>query len=622
MKKLFRRLAAVFCVLALCLTPVSALTVEEALELLEANYVGELPAAAYEATTLDELFAIVGDPYTYYMSPTGYEEFAASVESETTVTGIGAGIEYTADGIRIASVLSGGGAEECGLRPGDYIIAAEGVSCVPADESHRGLIIGEAGTYVNITVRHADGSTQDYRIERRTITLHNTTVTYDGGVATINCDSFGSQTGTYFEEGIAKYGEDTELWIVDLRNNVGGYADAAVISLGVFTGYGPKLYYRLSDGNAFYTMYLAGSMTDKPVIALVNGWSASASEILSGGIRAEGAGIVVGTRTFGKGTAQIVLDSEKYPDLFSGDSLKVTAYRFYCSDGNTTDKIGVLPTLCVADEYTAAIAKLLLVEKPISGEFLRLTLNGRQFFVDPANAGSAEYGDAFIELLAALPPDAKLAFVTDGGAEPVSPLVMLKQYGGSSASRWFTDVADSPYADAVNTLATCGILQGDGAGHFRPDSTLTRAELCQMLAQALNVTSRAPSSFSDIADDDPCAGAVGAMTYLGFVNGLGDGRFAPAATLTQEQFIAVMGRLARFLNFHVDDYALALTDEELAVGPIDGIADWARTGAKVLTEYSGNMLCTADVDPHAPVTRGQAAATLCTMLKTLGILVY
>ena len=623
MKRITRRLCAVLCALTLCLTSVSALSVEDALRLLEENYVDPLPAAAYDAKTLDELFAAVGDPYTYYMSAVDYEEFNAGVEQESSVTGIGAGIEYTANGIRITMVLDGGAAKDAGLRLDDHIIAIEGVSCVPAGESHRNLIIGEAGTYVTVTVRHPDGTVQDYRLERRTIEIHNTSVTAANGVGTIDCNSFGSQTEAYFSEGIEANDGTVDHWVVDLRSNLGGLADAAVGTLGSFTGAGPKLYYRLNDGSSFYTLYLADKLTDKPVIVLVNGYSASASEILSGGVRAENAGIVIGSRTYGKGTAQIVLDESRYPELFDGDSLKVTAYRFYCSDGNTTDRIGVIPTLLVPDEYAAEIAALLTAKQPKSGEYLGFTLNGKAFFVDLASARK-EHAGALAAFFAALPPDLMLECRTGGKTSELDAADAAKRLGVAYDDRCFTDLGDCPYITPIDTLAVYGMLRGDGAGRFHPDGALTRAELAVMLAQALNVKGGVSMGFSDVPDGAWFASGVNAVASLGFMSGVGGGRFDPNGTLTQAQLIAVMGRLARFLNFQADDYALALTPEALSEEPLLTLPDWARTEASVLTAYDGNMLCTelSDVAPAATATRQDAAATLCSVLKTLDILSY
>lgn len=621
MKRMTRRLCALLCALALCLTSVSALSVEDALRLLEEHYVDPLPDAAYDAKTLDELFAAVGDPYTYYMSAVNYEAFTANVEQESSITGIGAGIEYTADGIRITSLLDGGDAKNAGLEAGDCIIAIDGVSCVPAGQTHRSLIVGEAGTYVAVTVRHPNGATQDYRLERRTLELHNTTVTVTNGVGAFDCNSFGSQTESYFSEGIAANNDVVDHWVVDLRGNLGGLASAAAGTLGCFTGFGPKLYCRLNDGGLLYTVHLADRETDKPVIALVNGYTASASEILSGGIRAQDAGIVIGSRTYGKGTAQIVLDQEKYPELFDGDSLKVTAYRFYCSDGNTTDRLGVIPTLLVPDRDTVGVAGLLTVNTPKSGEYLSFPLNGQDFYVDLPAARKNEA--ALSALFAALPPDLLVNCVS--GGEVVScldPTDTAKRLGIGYADRRFTDLADSAYPTQIDTMGVYGILAGDGKGHFRPDAALTRAELAALLAQALNVTTQGFDGFADVPADRWFSGDVGAITYLGFMNGVSPRYFDPNGTLTQEQFIAVMGRLARFLNFHADDYALELTEDDLAA--YSSLAAWARTEASVLTDYDDNMLYAPldSIDPHAPVTREQAAATLCNMLKILDILSY
>ena len=625
MKQIIRRLSALLCVLALCLTSASALSVEDAIRLLEANYVDALPPAAYDAQTLDELFGAVGDPYTYYMSAEHYQSFQDNVEGEISVTGIGVAIEYSADGISITSLLPGGGAEEVGLTPGDRIIAIDGVSCVPAAAAHRDLIVGEPGTFVDLTVVRADGTTQDFHVERRLVEIHNTNVFYEDGVCTIDCDSFGSLTEDYFFDGIVEH-PDTKLWVVDLRDNPGGITSPATYALGLFTGLGYKLFFRDGDGKITYNAYVAGRLTDKPVITLVNGGTASSAEILSGGIRAESAGIVLGSRTFGKGSAQVVLDEDYYPDLFDGDALKITIYRFYNGDGCTTDRIGVLPTLLVGDGYVDDILKVLSVEPSAKSEHLRLTLNGIPFYIDPATALAEGRGDALTELLSALPPDVDLTLISGGGERKLTPEQALLQFASPSASRCFTDVAASPYATQINTLAVYDILGGDGNRSFSPNSRLTRAQLASMLAQALNLPDGPSGLFFDVPADSWFTEEVGAVVSLGLMDGTGGGRFDPDASLTQEQLITVMGRLARFLNFKVDDFADTTPDIELETDELTPFASWARLSALTLSECLDydNMLYTelTRIDPQAGVTRAQAAATLCNILKTLRILSY
>ena len=625
MKRIIRRLSALLCILALCLTSADALSVEDAVRLLEANYVDVLPPAVYDAQTLDELFDAVGDPYTYYMSAEHYQSFQSTVEGEVSVTGIGVAIDYSSDGISITSVLPGGGAEEVGLAPGDRIIAIDGVSCVPAATAHRDLIVGEPGTFVDLTVVRADGTAQDFHVERRLVEIHNTNVSYEDGVCTIDCDSFGSLTEDYFFEGVVEH-PDTKLWVVDLRDNPGGITSPATYALGLFTGLGYKLFFRDGDNKINYNAYVASRLTDQPVIALVNGSTASSAEILSGGIRAESAGIVLGSRTYGKGSAQVVLDESAFPELFDGDALKITAYRFYNGDGCTTDRVGVLPTLLVDDRYVDDILKVLSVEQPTKSEYLRLTLNGIPFYADPAAALAGGYGDALCELLSALPPDADLALISGSGERKLTPEQALVQFGNPAASRCFTDVAISPYAAQINTLAVYGILDGDGSGHFAPNSRLTRAQLASMLARALNLAGGPSGLFSDVPAGSWFSEEIGAVVSLGLMDGTGDGCFDPDAGLTQEQLITVMGRLARFLNFKVDDFADTMPDIELGRFDLAPLSLWARLSALTLTECNGygNMLYTelAHIDPHGGVTRAQAAATLCNILKTLRILSY
>lgn len=623
MKKYLRRFSAVLCALALCLTNAFALSVEDALMLLEANYVDDLPAAAYEATTLDELLRAIGDPYTSYMDAETYERFNASIEGDTSLTGIGVSIHYVDDGILILKVLEGGGAKDAGLRGGDIIIAIDGESCVPGGEQYISRISGEAGTFVDITVRHEDGSVETFSVERRLIELRNTTVTFEDGVGHIECDSFGSRTSEYFSDAMERYGDEARAWIVDLRDNGGGYAIAAVNTAGMFSGHGAKLY--LIDHARASTpySYYGADLTDSPAIVLVNGNTASASEIFSGDIRAEHTGIVVGSRTYGKGLAQMVFYEATNPDLFDGDALKISTDRFYCVDGDTTDKIGVVPTLLVRNEYTEAIAALLETERPESGEYLCFMLNDCLFYVDlAASRGS----NALAELFAALPPDVMIHCESGGTVSELDPAGTAARCGVTYTDRRFTDLSESAYPTQIDTLAVYGMLRGSGDGQFHPDQLLTRAELCAMLAQALNFTSNGNQAlFSDVTSNRWFAGDVNAIASIGLVNGVGDGRFDPSGTLTQEQFITIMGRLTRFLNFYANAYADDLSEEEmLSNRSLTAFAPWSHESASVLTGYSGNMLYTelGEIAPKTAVTREQAAATLCNILKALDIISY
>ncbi len=349
------RLGALFCAAAMTITTsAQALSVEEAYDILRRSYVDRLPRAAKDAESLDELFSYT-DNYTCYMTEEEYQTFLSSVEGEVSFAGIGAEITYAPEGISIVSVLKGGGAEKAGLKAGDMIIAIEGESCAPGSEEQRARLVGEAGTQVRVTVRHTDGSEEDYIITRAAVVQANTTVSAADGVGYIDCDSFGTQTGTYFQDGVRKYDSAVRTWIVDLRGNSGGLTSAAVTALGTFSGAGELVYFVDQSGESSAQRYDGRDLTDKPAIVLMDSGSASASEIFAGGILGTSSGIVIGTRSYGKGVAQVLFDESNCPYLH-GDAVKVTAYRFYCAGGNTTDRIGVIPTLFLPQAQAAAAA--------------------------------------------------------------------------------------------------------------------------------------------------------------------------------------------------------------------------------------------------------------------------
>lgn len=630
MRKRLFRLGALCCVAAMTITTgAQALSVEEAYDILQRSYVDKLPRAAQDAKSLDELFSYTDD-YTYYMTAEEYQTFLQGVEGDVSFAGIGAEITYVPEGIRIVSVLKGGGAEKAGLAAGDIIIAIEGESCAPGGAEHRAKLLGEAGTSVTVTVRHADGTQADYTVTRALVTQTNTTVSVTGGVGYIDCDSFGTQTGMYFQEGVRGNDSAVHAWIVDLRGNGGGLTSAAVSALGAFSGEGDLIYFVDQDGESTAQRYSGKDLTDKPAIVLMDSGSASASEIFAGGVLGTGSGIVIGTRSYGKGVAQVLYDESNCPYLH-GDAVKVTAYRFYCAGGNTTDRIGVVPTLYIPQDQATAAARLLSGEKTKDSAYLHLVLNGCDFYIDiPA---AKESSSAVLEaILTALTPDAELYWGENGGERKLTLAQAREKCGFAASSALdFSDVADSEYAQEIDSLAASRIVFGDG-GKFRPDATMTRAEVCALLAQALDLYSTANGCFTDVAKGSWYAPSVNAMAAIGLVSGVGGGKFDPNATMTQEEFITVLGRLVEFVNLDAREF---LDKNPLAIlQPLPkykSFSHWAIRSVELLTnsvfDENGdavNMYCMSleDIEPQVPILREQAAAALYNALHTTGVLKY
>ena len=343
-----------------------------------------------------------------------YAAFLDLVEDTVDMVGIGVEIDYTEDGFLVQKVLSGGAALEAGLQTGDLIVAVDGVPCTPAGEEHRQLMLGEAGAKVTVTVLR-DGQTKDYTLTRRAVYIPNTEISLlEGGVGYVDCNSFGADTDELLAAGLKQYDSQVDCWIIDLRDNAGGYVDSALEMIAALNGPGNYLYFEETDGQVAGYTCRSSSITRKPLILLVNDESASASELLASGVRDTNRGIVIGSRTFGKGIAQSVFDESTDPAYFDGDCLKITTARFYSAGGATTDKIGVIPTLLVDDGYTEAVAAALCGGGPDTSN-LCVIPGAKPFYVDP------ETPDEVLSiLLEALPPQTPL-FYSGGPGQNYDP---------------------------------------------------------------------------------------------------------------------------------------------------------------------------------------------------------
>lgn len=618
MKRLTRIVIAVVLALTMLVSTASALTVDQALELLEKEYLREIPVQAYEAESLEELFEILGDPYTYYMSKEEYQAFLDNVESTVELVGIGVSMQYTEQGIYVVEPLKNGGAYAAGIQSGDYIVAVDGVSCVPADESHRSMILGEEGTQVTLTVLR-DGVTMDFVVTRSHVVVNNTEVSVEQGhIGYIDCDSFGSNTGKLFLEGVQTHNESVDCWLVDLRTNSGGYTTAAVDALGVFSGLGFLLYLQDQQGRLYYYSYEDSYATEHMAVVLVDGYTASAAEAFSAGIRDIGLGVTVGSRTYGKGVAQIVYDETTHPEYFDGDGLKLTAYRFYSVGGITNDLIGIIPTLMVSDEmaYDVAVA---VCGNPQAKEtdIMVVALDDYLLEVDLASVSDATLSALF----EALPPSAHL-WVYDQEEEQYLLTVTeaAETLGVKYSSRWFQDVGESVFANEINALATYGIVEGDGMGSFYPVNNLKRSEVCAMLGRALGLVENYNSYFSDVRPDDPCTPYINAMAELGLVQGVGDGKFNPNGTLSQQEYFTILGRAMRYLNVNADFAAEMLTQEQLNAAVAMGFHSWAVESAALLDSSGALRASSGVLQPTAPILREEAAASLHAVLAGMGVL--
>lgn len=284
------------------------------------------------------MVSALGDPHTVYLDPDETEAFNSS-SAGNYFSGIGAELGYE-DGLMVViSPLKGSPAIDAGVRPGDVILAVDGEAFTADDTVFDAVakIRGERGTKVVLTVLHKGDSTPvDITIVRDEITVPSMDVTIneDEKVAVIEVSRFTDSSLSVWQSNWDKAVDavlesDAEGVIIDLRGNPGGYMDAAIYAAGEFLPEG-SIVLQQEDRQGHvrdHTVLREGRLLDMEVVVLVNGASASSSEILAGALQKNDRATVVGMDSFGKGTAQEIVE------FADGSSLHVTVIKWLLPDG-------------------------------------------------------------------------------------------------------------------------------------------------------------------------------------------------------------------------------------------------------------------------------------------------
>lgn len=322
--------------------PLDTEVMKEAYRQLAANYDGDLDANKLSDGAARGMVKAVGDDYTTFLDKEEAAEFNKSLNGE--VSGIGAEIGVRNLQPTVLRVLDDSPAKKAGLKTGDIFVAVNGTSV--AGETASGVadkVTGEAGTTVKLTMRRGSESL-DFSITRAQISDPSVrwSVSDDIGVLTIS--RFDDNTGSLARKAAKEFiDKGVKGVIVDLRNNGGGYLTAAQEVASLWLDNGKTVVTEKSRGQVTETVKASGNPTlkGKKTIVLVNGSSASASEIVAGALKDYQAATLVGEKTFGKGTVQKVIN------LSDDRILKVTVARWYTPQDRNITKEGIQPNQTV-----------------------------------------------------------------------------------------------------------------------------------------------------------------------------------------------------------------------------------------------------------------------------------
>ncbi|PNW58566.1 UNVERIFIED_CONTAM: peptidase S41 [Euhalothece sp. KZN 001] len=308
-------------------------------ELLDRNYNSKQEAYRAVRNALNKL----GDPYTRFLDPEAYQSLKNQTSGELSGVGLRLEINEENQSLTVVEPLENSPASKAGIQPGDEIIAINGqpTSLLSLEQASK-LIRGESGTEVNLKLSRTGKGLFSLDLTRAEIELPRVSYelreTNQTRVGYIKVKEFSSHAAEQMREAILDLKEkNPEAYVIDLRNNPGGllYASIEMARMWLEEGAIVSTVDREGGDRAFQANQTA--LTDKPLAVLVNGNSASASEILAGALKDNNRAVIVGSKTYGKGTVQSV------SSLSDGSGLAVTVARYYPPSGTDINRKGIEP---------------------------------------------------------------------------------------------------------------------------------------------------------------------------------------------------------------------------------------------------------------------------------------
>lgn len=288
------------------------------------------------------------DPFSAYMSPESFKNM--NVETSGEFGGLGIEVTMESGFVKVITPMEDSPADKMGVKAGDYIIKinekqVKGLNLMEAVNLMRGKI----GTPINITIRRLDVEEDlKFVIVRDKIKVREVSSAIKENVGYIRLSAFNEQSGDQLLNKIkdfSKTNKNLNGYILDLRNNPGGLLSQAVKISDAFLDSGEIVSIKGRDKNdiKIYTAKKGDALKGKPLIILINRGSASASEIVSGALKDHKRAILLGEKTFGKGSVQTIIP------LKNKGGLRLTTAKYYLPSGTSISEIGVEPDIVVKE---------------------------------------------------------------------------------------------------------------------------------------------------------------------------------------------------------------------------------------------------------------------------------
>lgn len=329
-------------------------SVNQVYQALKLNYDGKLTETELLNGLKQGLAAAPGDPYTEYFTPSEAKDF--NNELNNTFSGIGAELSQNSSGdIEVIAPIAGTPAAKAGLQPQDVITGINSVSTSGMSvDAAVNAIRGPANTKVTLQILRNQTQTLSLTITRQNIVVPSvTTKILPGNIGYMAISTFADDTSSLAQKDANQFAsEHVKGIILDLRDDPGGLLTAAVNVSSLWLPQGQTVMQEKRGNTVVQTYYAEGGdvLHGIPTVILINGGSASASEITTGALHDNGDAYVIGLKSFGKGVVQQLIN------FSDGSQLKVTVASWYRPDGQDIEHKGITPDKTVPDSATDLVA--------------------------------------------------------------------------------------------------------------------------------------------------------------------------------------------------------------------------------------------------------------------------
>ena len=312
-----------------------------AVQVVKGQYVGTAEGPLLMTGSLKGMVNSLGDPYSVYLDPKMYNELM--LETKGSFGGVGIVLGVRDKQLTVVAPIEGTPAEAAGILSGDLIMKIDGQDTkdMALDEAV-GKIRGKEGSKVTLTIQRDGKESQEYTLTRATIVLKSVSgKMLENGIGYIRLSMFSETTGNDFTQKMSELKEQgMSSLILDLRNNPGGLIGESVKVARLLVPQGPIVSVIGKDGERETSQsYL--EKIPLPMVVLINGGSASASEIVAGAIQDSGAGKLIGVKTFGKGSVQRIIPLDK------DSAVKITIAEYHTPKDRSIHGKGIEPDIVV-----------------------------------------------------------------------------------------------------------------------------------------------------------------------------------------------------------------------------------------------------------------------------------